>query len=166
MFILQNQSHGCWYPGEARSQDISSHGIDPFLPEYSRSSTRRVTFFFHFQYTSTFCVELATPLIPVHSVQRTSASTVFRAEAGITRREPGLIGSHDDVMILERFPFYWLFVRGIHERFPSQRTGNTEFFFDVGLHTLLNKQSIPWFETPWQFYLSALPSFSAQSYSY
>ena len=28
-FILYSQYHGCWWPGAARSQDISSNGTDP-----------------------------------------------------------------------------------------------------------------------------------------
>ena len=28
-FILRSQCYGCWWPGNARSQDISSHGTDP-----------------------------------------------------------------------------------------------------------------------------------------
>ena len=41
IFILQvyGQWHGCWWPGDARSQDIYSHGIDP---EYSILNTRGV----------------------------------------------------------------------------------------------------------------------------
>ena len=28
LFILHTQYHGCWWPGNARSQGINSHGID------------------------------------------------------------------------------------------------------------------------------------------
>ena len=42
LFILQNQYHGFWWPGDARSQVISSHGIDPVIIEYSGFNTRRV----------------------------------------------------------------------------------------------------------------------------
>ena len=41
-FILYVECHGCWCPGEARIQGISSHGIGLLLPEYSVFSTRRV----------------------------------------------------------------------------------------------------------------------------
>ena len=34
---LHSQCHGCWWLGDARSQDISSHDIDPVLREYSVS---------------------------------------------------------------------------------------------------------------------------------
>ena len=30
--ILQNQYHGCWCPGDARSQGISNHDIDLVKP--------------------------------------------------------------------------------------------------------------------------------------
>ena len=39
---LPNQYHSCWWPGDTRSQDISSHGIDLVCPEYSGFSTRRI----------------------------------------------------------------------------------------------------------------------------
>ena len=39
MHIPHSQYHGCWWPGNTRSQDISSHGIDQ---EYSGLSTARV----------------------------------------------------------------------------------------------------------------------------
>ena len=32
--ILHSQYHCCWWPGNARSQGISNHGIDLFLPEF------------------------------------------------------------------------------------------------------------------------------------
>ena len=35
LFILYSQYHPCWCPGCARSQDISSHGVDMAVPEYS-----------------------------------------------------------------------------------------------------------------------------------
>ena len=38
-FILHSQHHVCWCPGYARSQGISSHGIDLVLPGYSGFST-------------------------------------------------------------------------------------------------------------------------------
>ena len=34
--------HGCWWPGDARSQDISSHDIHLVFPEYSSFCVRRV----------------------------------------------------------------------------------------------------------------------------
>ena len=34
LFILYIQYHGCWCPGDTRSQGISSHGIDLILMEY------------------------------------------------------------------------------------------------------------------------------------
>ena len=37
-----SQYHGCWCPGDARSQDISSHGIDLVIQKYSTFSTSRV----------------------------------------------------------------------------------------------------------------------------
>ena len=42
IFILYSQYRGCWLPGDARIQDISSHDIDLVLREYSLFSTRRV----------------------------------------------------------------------------------------------------------------------------
>ena len=42
LFILHSQCHCCWWPGDARSQGISSHGITLDLPEYSGFSTRRL----------------------------------------------------------------------------------------------------------------------------
>ena len=35
MFILQSEYHGCWWPGNARSQAISSNNIDLVIPDYS-----------------------------------------------------------------------------------------------------------------------------------
>ena len=43
-----SQYHGGWWLGDARSQGISSHDIDLFIPEYSSLSTRMVTFFLKF----------------------------------------------------------------------------------------------------------------------
>ena len=41
-FILHSLYHGCWWPGNARSQGISIHGIDlpVVIPEYSCLTTR------------------------------------------------------------------------------------------------------------------------------
>ena len=41
---LRSQLHCCSCPGDARSQDISSNGIELVLQEYSRTSTRRLTY--------------------------------------------------------------------------------------------------------------------------
>ena len=41
--IAHGQYHGCWWPGDARSHGISSHGIDLNFLEYSGLSTRRVS---------------------------------------------------------------------------------------------------------------------------
>ena len=38
---LYMQYHGCWWPGDTRSQGISSHDIDLILLEYIDFSTRR-----------------------------------------------------------------------------------------------------------------------------
>ena len=42
LFILHHQCDGCWWPGDARSQSIGSHGIDVALSKYSDFSTRMV----------------------------------------------------------------------------------------------------------------------------
>ena len=42
-FILHIQHHGCWWPGVARSQGISSHGIDVVILEYSVSVPEGLT---------------------------------------------------------------------------------------------------------------------------
>ena len=39
-FTQHDQYLGCWCPGDVRSQDIGSHGVDLVLPDYSRFSTR------------------------------------------------------------------------------------------------------------------------------
>ena len=42
-FVLYNQCHGCWWPGDTRSQGISSHGIDYFfrnIPVSAPESTK------------------------------------------------------------------------------------------------------------------------------
>ena len=44
LFILQNQCHGCWWPGNGRSRGISSHGIDLVLQWYSGFSMRRANY--------------------------------------------------------------------------------------------------------------------------
>ena len=45
-FNLLSQYRGCWWPDDARSQGISSHGIDLVIPEYSGISTERVNLYF------------------------------------------------------------------------------------------------------------------------
>ena len=45
LFILLSQYHGCWWPGDARSQVISSHGVENFS-EYSSFRTIKVNYFF------------------------------------------------------------------------------------------------------------------------
>ena len=40
LFIQHSQYHGCWWPGDARSQVISSHGIDLVPMDYSSPSIR------------------------------------------------------------------------------------------------------------------------------
>ena len=42
---LHNQYHACWCTGDARSQGISSHGIDLVFPVYTCFSTARVNSF-------------------------------------------------------------------------------------------------------------------------
>ena len=42
LFILHSQYHGCWWPGDARRQGISSLGIDLVDIKYSDFNTRRV----------------------------------------------------------------------------------------------------------------------------
>ena len=42
LFIIHDQYHGCWWPGDARSQGISSGGINLFTSEYSDLSIKRV----------------------------------------------------------------------------------------------------------------------------
>ena len=42
LFILHNQYHGCWCPGDAKSQGINSHDIDLVVPEYFSFSNKRV----------------------------------------------------------------------------------------------------------------------------
>ena len=34
-FFLHDQHHGCWWPGDDRSQSTSNHGIDIVISEYS-----------------------------------------------------------------------------------------------------------------------------------
>ena len=42
--IPQGQSHGYWFPSDARSQAISSRSVDPVLPEYTYLILRRGKF--------------------------------------------------------------------------------------------------------------------------
>ena len=44
LFKLLSQYHGCWWPGNARSQCISGHGIDLVVPQHSGFVTTRVDF--------------------------------------------------------------------------------------------------------------------------
>ena len=41
-FIVHRQYHGSWWPGEARNQGISNHGIDQILTEYPGLGARKV----------------------------------------------------------------------------------------------------------------------------
>ena len=45
LFVVSRQYHGCWWPGDSRSQGINSHGIVLVLPEYSSLSTRRANMY-------------------------------------------------------------------------------------------------------------------------
>ena len=52
LFILNkhNRCHGCWWPGNASCQGMSSNGIDPALLQYQCLSTRRVqVYWFHWE---------------------------------------------------------------------------------------------------------------------
>ena len=40
--ILHSQYHGCWWPGDGRSQGITSHNIDLIVLEYYGFTTRRI----------------------------------------------------------------------------------------------------------------------------
>ena len=51
-FILHNQYYGCWCPGYASSQGISSYGIDLVIPEHSRITNWRVFTTFQLSYDS------------------------------------------------------------------------------------------------------------------
>ena len=42
-YILYNQYLGCWWPGDARSQGISIHGIDIVILPYSNFTSKGVT---------------------------------------------------------------------------------------------------------------------------
>ena len=42
LFILHTQYHSCWWPGDARSPGISSHGTGLIIPEYSSFITRMI----------------------------------------------------------------------------------------------------------------------------
>ena len=44
LFIPHNQYHGCWWPGNIRSQGISNHGIDKVIKQYSWLSKGGVKF--------------------------------------------------------------------------------------------------------------------------
>ena len=39
LFIQQSQYHGCWWPGDSRSQGISNHSIDLDFQKYSSIRT-------------------------------------------------------------------------------------------------------------------------------
>ena len=41
MFILHSKWFGCWWPGDARSQGISSNDVDLVLSEYSGYNVTR-----------------------------------------------------------------------------------------------------------------------------
>ena len=45
-FVFHGQYHGCWWPGDVRSQDIINHGIDLVYMEYSILCTRE-DYFWH-----------------------------------------------------------------------------------------------------------------------
>ena len=47
LFILHNQYHFSWWPGDTRRQDINSHGIGLICMEYSHFSTKRVKAWIH-----------------------------------------------------------------------------------------------------------------------
>ena len=42
LLISHSQYHGCWWPGDNRSQGINSHGIDLVSWEYSRLCITRI----------------------------------------------------------------------------------------------------------------------------
>ena len=42
LFILYNQYHGCWCPGDACRQGIRSYGVDLIHPKYSSLCTKRL----------------------------------------------------------------------------------------------------------------------------
>ena len=46
LLIRHSQNHGCWWPGDARSQGISNRGIDPVLLKYSSLNTKGLTHWF------------------------------------------------------------------------------------------------------------------------
>ena len=79
--ILHIQYHGCWCPGDTRSQGISSHGIGLLLLEYSSFSTRKVnnvqalyctvpSYVMLFWYTASFCM--------IASMMMSSNGNIFR----------------------------------------------------------------------------------------
>ena len=63
-FIQHCQYHGCWWPGDAKSRGISSHGSDPFRLQYSSLTIRLVksfkSFFFLLPMSIIFSVFLCT----------------------------------------------------------------------------------------------------------
>ena len=45
LFIICGKYYDCWWPGDPRSQEISSHGIDLAFLEYTCVGTRRLTLY-------------------------------------------------------------------------------------------------------------------------
>ena len=67
---LNSQYHGCWYPGDKRSQGISSNGTDLVIPENSGLGNRRVRYVSYFELKNYTCVSLSQLLHVIRSHHR------------------------------------------------------------------------------------------------
>ena len=66
LLILYTQYHGCWWPGDARSQAINNHGIDLICLEYCSFSTSRLQQFL------TWAIELVSVIKQIGLIKRWS----------------------------------------------------------------------------------------------
>ena len=85
--ILCRQYHGCWCPGDARSQDIGSHGIDL---EHSDFSSKKIDIFINLYHASlsSWCPRRHLAQYIYNMVQRMTTVTIGYA-------------SHDAIFILK-----------------------------------------------------------------
>ena len=102
-FILNGQFHDYWCPGDARSQGISSHGVDLVLSEYSGfSCSTRWTI-------PRCCLEMLIDVWSCWQFSQVPLPLLCLELNKLVKQK-----CHDDVINWKHFPRYWPFERGIH----------------------------------------------------
>ena len=129
LFTLHSQLHGCWWPSDARSQGIRSHGIDPGVPESSRFITRVINCAVYLcqdwsQWDPGVSLHTGCPGYGVGHGRRGASVVPYWGHTGQTTRQQGMVAGTEEERVYwwcsdEKFYLHTQFM--VDSRFaPSQ----------------------------------------------